>query len=183
MPRFAGFSEQLSRGEVRISAAFGSSAGSHSAWAFSRLDRPLNSFLTKLSLISNRRLTITPAEVAKYVWAAKGRIPSMVVRKPPPASSLPGAAHGNSEGDGFMLQERQQVDFGSRIALKDASRLPQGCWVSIQTGILYEAKDGHSLAAVVSAEPQEFLLVGTPDRTPYPQMRQRAREHGVEPQF
>jgi hypothetical protein len=82
-----------------------------------------------------------------------------------------------------MLRERLQVDIGCRIALKDASQLPQECWVSIQTGTLYRAREGHSLTAVVSAEPQEFLLAGTPDKTPYPQMRQRAREHGVEPQL
>jgi hypothetical protein len=81
-----------------------------------------------------------------------------------------------------LFQERQQVDLRSRTGLQDASPLPQGCWVSIQAGILCEAKHGRPLAAVVSAVPQESLVVGT-DRTPCPQMRQRVREHGAEPQF
>lgn len=74
-------------------------------------------------------------------------------------------------------------EIGSRISLKDASELPEGAWVGTQTGHLYEAEDGQSLTAVVCDDRQEFVLVGTPGRTPFPQMRQRAREYGIEPKF
>ena len=74
-------------------------------------------------------------------------------------------------------------EIGSRIALKDAAQLPPGSWVSTRTGTLYEAEEGGSLVAVVHEDELEFVLVGEPGRTPYPQMRQRAREHGIEPQF
>lgn len=68
-----------------------------------------------------------------------------------------------------MLQERQQVDFGSRVGLKE-------------TGIPCEAQDGQSLAASFPRS-RKSPLVRTPDRTPCPQMHQRARDRGVEPQF
>ncbi len=74
-------------------------------------------------------------------------------------------------------------EIGARISLRDAAELPEGAWVCTNTGLLYEAEDSQSLVAVVSDEHQEFILVGTPGKTAYPQMRQRAREHGVEPKF
>lgn len=74
-------------------------------------------------------------------------------------------------------------EIGARISIKDAAELPEGSWVSTQNGLLYEAEDAQSLVAVVSEEQQEFVLVGTPGRTPFPQMRQRAREYGIEPHF
>ena len=82
-------------------------------------------------------------------------------------------------------------EIGARISLKDASQLPkkdasqlpEGAWVGLETGHLYEAEDGQSLTAVVCDDRQEFVLVGTPGRTTFPQMRQRAREYGIEPKF
>ncbi len=74
-------------------------------------------------------------------------------------------------------------EIGARISLRNAAELPQGAWVNARTGYLYEAEDGESLTSVVSEDQQEFVLVGTPGKTPFPVMRQRAREHGIQPEF
>ncbi len=74
-------------------------------------------------------------------------------------------------------------EIGARISLRDAAELPEGAWVSVRTGHLYEAEDGQSLTTVMAEDQQEFILVGTPGKTAFPTMRQRAREHGVEPKF
>lgn len=80
-------------------------------------------------------------------------------------------------------QGQPTLEIGSRISLTDAAQLPDGAWVSFEDGLLYEAQSGHSLTSVLSRQPVEYIKVGEPEQTPFTQMRTRAREADIQPQF